>query len=223
MVRSGLTLAKVEGGDRFGTRESNKQVRNLHFQSKITEFSVMGELTAFNLYNIRWSPYFFGGLTVFRFNPYSYDDTSKIFLRPLSTEGQGLPEYPDRKPYSLTEISLPVGGGIKYVINDNIRIGFEVGVRKLFTDYLDDVSTTYADPAVLDARKGTKAVELSYRGDEYPGGAPNYPAKGDIRGNPETKDWYYFTGIHLTFRLNNGLVKTFSSGSKRGYGCPKTF
>lgn len=225
MLRSGLTFGKVEGSDKVNGSEIQRQNRNLSFQSNITEFSLIGELTAFNLYNMRWSPYAFGGIAVYRFNPYVIDSGLKIFLQPLGTEGQGLAEYPNRRPYSLTQFSIPFGGGVKYNINDNIRIGFEIGFRRLFTDYLDDVSTSYADEAVLLAARGPRAVRLAYRGDEVPGGTATYPdngypAKNAQRGNPKSKDWMYFTGIHLTFRLNNGNGNADEGGRRGGYGCP---
>lgn len=215
MLRGGITIGKVEGGDRYSSSDVLKQFRNLSFQSSISEFSLLGELTAFNLYNIKWSPYGFAGLGVYHFNPYTHDATgNKIFLKPLSTEGQGLASYPERKPYSLTQFAIPFGGGIKYNINDDVRIGLEIGMRKLFTDYMDDVSTTYVDEMDLLAAKGQTAVDISYRADEVLNNA-GYPPKGEIRGNPETKDWYYFSGIHVTFRLNSG-----GGGKNKGYGCP---
>ncbi|HVK96649.1 MAG TPA: DUF6089 family protein [Flavisolibacter sp.] len=218
MLRSGLTVGKVEGADRYSGTETLKQVRNLHFKSNIVEFSLIGELTAFNLYNIRWSPYVFAGVGLFRFNPYTDTDSGKVYLKPLSTEGQGLPGNPE---YSLIDLSIPFGGGIKYNINENVRIGLEVGLRKLFTDYLDDVSKTYIDENELLAYKGQEAVNFSYRGDEYPGGSPAYPAKGAERGNPVTKDWYYFSGLHLTFRIGGGYGKTDASGKRNKLDCPK--
>lgn len=224
MIRSGITLAGVEGADMYGTNQAHKITRNLSFHSAIQEFELAGELTAFNLYNIRWSPYIFGGVALYHFNPYTYDALgNKVYLRPLSTEGEGLQEYPGRKNYSTTQFAIPFGGGIKYAINDDVRIGFEIGIRKLFTDYLDDVSTTYADEQVLLTEKGPEAVAIAYRADEYPGGSQTYPSKGDIRGNPKTQDWYYFTGIHLTFRIGDGHGKTFASGLRKGYGCPTHF
>jgi hypothetical protein len=95
----------------------------------------------------------------------------------------------------------------------------------LFTDYLDDVSGNYADSASLLAAKGPLAVKYSYRGNEVPGSAPGYPDNGYAtknaeRGNPKTKDWYYLTGLHVTFRLGGGYGKTSASGRKKGYGCP---
>ena len=225
MLRSGLSFAKLEGGDPFSGSDYLKQIRNLSFQSNLTEFSLIGELTVFNLYNIRWSPYVFAGLAAYRFNPYVNDTSGKIFLQPLSTEGQGLPQYPDRKPYALTQFALPFGGGIKYNINDNIRLGLEIGFRRLFTDYLDDVSKSFTDQNELLAARGPVAVRLAYRGDEVPGETATYPdigfpAKDAQRGNPDTNDWYYFTGLHLTFRLGGGYGRTDGGGRRRNYGCP---
>src|SRR6185295_9077554 len=96
-------------------------------------------------------------------------------------EGQGIAGY-QRSPYALTQFAIPLGGGVKYALTSNIHTGLEIGIRKLFTDYLDDVSTTYADPNDLLAAKGQLAVDMSYRGDEIAGGDPNYPTKGAQRG-----------------------------------------
>jgi hypothetical protein len=218
-LRAGLTFAKIAGSDKYISKE-NLIARNLSFESRITEFSLLGEFNVFNLNSIRWSPYFFGGLAVFKFNPYTYDTSNtKYYLKPLSTEGQGLDQYPESKPYSLTQFAIPFGGGIKYAINDRFRIGLELGFRKTFTDYLDDVSTNYADAADLFAARGAKAVELAYRADELPGGNPTYPAKGAQRGGSKQQDLYYFTGFHLTYRLGAG-EGFMGGGNKKGLGCP---
>jgi hypothetical protein len=73
-----------------------------------------------------------------------------------------------------------------------------VGFRKTFNDYIDDVSTTYVDETLLRNTRGQKVVDIAYRGDELPGGLP-YPTAGTQRGNPKSKDSYYFFG--LTFRV----------------------
>ncbi|SHE85146.1 type IX secretion system protein PorG [Flavisolibacter ginsengisoli] len=216
-IRTGLTLGKIAGADSLSDKPE-LIARNLSFQSKITEFSVLAQYDIFNIDDTRWTPYVFGGLALFHFNPFTYDSTqTKVYLQPLSTEGQGLQGYPE-KPYTLTQLSLPFGAGIKYAISDRVQIGLEVGLRKTFTDYLDDVSGGYADPADLLAGKGQQSVDLSYRGDEI--GNPAYPTKGFTRGNPKAKDYYYFSGLHLSFALGGGEGK---SGGRGGYGCPKVF
>jgi hypothetical protein len=229
MVRGGFTYTIVGGADR-NSDDDSMRARNLSFETHITEFSAIGEYYFFNLEEKKFSPYVFAGLAVFHFNPYAYSGTTdKIFLKPLSTEGEGLSGYADRKPYALTQLALPFGGGIKYAFNDRMRLGLELGLRKLFTDYLDDVSSSYVDPADLLADRGQLAVDMSYRGDELPGGNPNYPTKGAQRGGVKHKDSYYTLGLHFTYRLGTGDNSSrsgvfgggnFLGGKKKGYGCP---
>ena len=219
MIRGGFMYAVVGGADRFSDKP-DPVLRNLAFETSIAEFSAVGEYYLMNLYESRFSPYAFAGLAVFHYNPYAYNSSKqKTFLKPLSTEGQGISGYPDRQPYSLTQFAIPFGGGVKFAITDNLRIGAEIGLRKLFTDYLDDVSKNYIDPADLLAAKGQLAVDMSYRGDEVAGGNPSYPAKTVQRGNPNTKDYYYFTGIHLTYKIGNGMGGG-GNGRKSHTGCP---
>lgn len=225
-LRAGFTLAKITGADSLSTHEDIR-LRNLSFSSQISEFSLVAEFNAFDMDARRWSPYVFGGLAVYHFNPYAFDrQNRKVYLQPLSTEGEGLTGYP-QKPYALTQLALPFGGGIKYTIIPGVRIALEVGIRKTFTDYLDDVSGNYPDPNELLAAKGQEAVNLSYREDELPNGDLNFPQKGITRGSPKYKDYYYFTGIHLTFLLpgsNNGnRVYSNPAGKNKRYGCPTVF
>ncbi len=146
---------------------------------------------------------------------------SKYYLRPLSTEGEGF--VAGKNYYSLNQFAVPFGAGVKLSLSDNINVGLEAGFRKLFTDYLDDVSTTYVDQALLITNRGAKAAELAYRGNELKNGAP-YPAAGTIRGGSTKKDWYYFTGLTLSFRIGNGDGNGDGSGNvrrkNREYGCP---
>lgn len=222
MFRAGLTYAIVGGADRFsGDTELIK--RNLSFETRLFEFSAVGEYYLFNLYDRRYSPYVFAGLAVFHYNPYAYTpQKQKVYLKPLSTEGQGITGYPDRKPYSLTQLALPFGGGVKFAITDDLRIGLELGMRRLFTDYLDDVSKDFINEDDLLLAKGQLAVDMSYRGDELPGGNPNYPQKDAQRGSPKSNDYYYFAGLHLTYRIGSGNGGFFGGrgGRKGRYGCP---
>src|SRR5262245_31777613 len=143
LLRGGYNFARVNGSDTHAEKP-DLQLRNLQFESAVSEFSLVGEYHLFNLYEKRFTPYVFAGLAIFHFNPYTYDSTGKkTFLKPLSTEGQGI--YPNKKDYSLWQPAIPFGGGFKFAINENLRIGIELGLRKLFTDYLDDVSTSYPD------------------------------------------------------------------------------
>jgi Domain of unknown function (DUF6089) len=221
-LRGGLSYGKIKAAD--AKSENAAQVkRNLSFESNILEGHIGGEISLLDIYTRRISPYVFGGIAFYKHNPYTFSAQGrKIFLQPLSTEGQGLQAYPDRKPYKLTQLSLPFGGGIRLAVSDNVRVGFEAGLRKTFIDYLDDVSDKYADQVKLLSERGQESVDFAYRGDELPGGLP-YPTENDLRGSPKSKDWYYFAGLTIGIRLlGEGESYSPNAGSKRyNVGCPK--
>lgn len=217
ILRAGFSFARVGGADRF-SKDSARIRRNLSFETAITELSLVAQYYLLNLYDNKFTPYAFGGLAVYHFNPYAYNGTTqKVYLRPLGTEGQGIPGY--GKEYKLTQLAIPLGLGAKYAITNNIHLGLEGGLRVLFTDHLDDVSGNYADEADLLAYRGQTSVDLAYRGDELPGGLPASPGKGTARGGAKYKDYYYFTGLHLTFRINGGGGWK-GAGSRNSARCP---
>lgn len=215
-LRANFTYARVGAADRYNKNTALQQ-RNLSFESKITEGNLLLDYNIINLNYHAFTPYLFAGVAIYHFNPYAYDTLgNKVFLKPLSTEGQGLSQYPDRSPYHLTQFAVPFGGGVRWRVSDNVMLSYEIGLRKLFTDYLDDVSTTYVDQAVLTAARGAKAAEMAFRGGELKNGA-TYPADGTVRGG-KFKDWYYFSGI--TVSIGIGATKT--RGSMNGnISCPK--
>jgi len=218
-VLTGINYGQVGASDKFN--KPILQARNLSFQSQILEWNLMGEYNLLDLSRSKFTPYVFAGVAVYHFNPFAYDSLgNKVYLKPLSTEGEGLPQYPDRKPYSLIQMAIPFGGGIKLRVTDKVTIAYEIGFRKLFTDYLDDVSSSYVDKNILLSAKGPLAVAMAYRGGEVKNGNPVYPAVGTVRGNPKHKDWYYLTGIRISFAFDTYK----STGQKNRSGiidCPK--
>jgi len=154
-VTAGVMSGKIEAADKWN-REYLKP-RNLSFTTSLKEGFAALELSIPGIMSGKIVPYMYGGIAVFHFNPYTYDrNNTKTYLKPLSTEGQGLPQYPGRKPYNLTQISLPFGGGIKYVLSGAVSFGIEMSQLKTFTDYLDDVSSDYVVQNILQAAKGAK-------------------------------------------------------------------
>jgi hypothetical protein len=202
-LRLGATFGKISGADSLAS-DTSRILRNLSFQSQILDISLMAEYDFFNIKETGFTPYIFAGIAVYHFDPYAEDTAGqRVYLPPLSTEGQGLSEYPERSPYNLTQVSIPFGAGIRYAVSPVVNIGLEISLRKTFTDYLDDISTTYVDRAKLEAERGTTAVDFAYRTNELPGHKiEEYPPDGTMRGSPAAKDWYYFTGLTLTFNLN---------------------
>ncbi len=214
---SNLTYGKVGAADSYSPF-ADLRARNLSFQTDIGELNVLLEYDLFDIRNHRVTPYVFVGAAVYHFNPYAYDTTGKkVYLRPLSTEGEGLPQYPGRKEYALTQMAIPFGAGIKFRISDKVTLSYEIGLRKLFTDELDDVSNSYISESVLLAAKGPEAVEMAYRGNELRDG-PAYPAAGTPRGGPHHDDWYYMSGLKVTIALNDGAAVRRQKGV---IDCPK--
>ena len=211
-VRADFKIGKISADDEKGRNKA----RNLNFTSQLTEGDIDLQYFITTLGRHSLTPYVFAGIGLYHFDPYTFDSTGqKYYLKPFSTEGEGFAT--GIKEYNLTQVSIPFGAGVKMPLSDNINVGLEVGFRKLFTDYLDDVSGTFIDENLLLANRGSKAVELAYRGGEIKGGSPVYPTAGTQRGNSKLKDWYYFTGFTLSFRLLNGNL----GGSGKEISCPK--
>jgi hypothetical protein len=182
------------------------QQRNLNFKSRIIEVS--GQLE-FNFLDFKigeeqtiLSPYIFLGIGGFRFKPKANLGYTWADLQPLGTEGQGLAGGAEKKKYKLTQACIPFGIGAKINLTKVIGISFEWGMRKTFTDYLDDVSKTYYDPVALATARGGLAASAS---DPSIGTDSGYSNTGRQRGNPTTKDWYSFAGITLTVKLTGKL------------------
>ncbi|MFI5187383.1 MAG: DUF6089 family protein [Chitinophagales bacterium] len=197
-LRIGIEFEKVSANDK-DNKSPFLKARNLSFKSNILEFNVGIEFNLADPQIYDQYPYLFAGIGIFHFNPYTSDNNNKkTYLQPLSTEGEGLSEYPSRKPYSLTQPCIPLGVGFKWKPNDKgkLQFSYEFGYRILFTDYLDDVSKTYVSIETLGLKKGPESAALSYRKVGIPFSEEGFP-----RGNPKVKDYYFFTGLKLAVKL----------------------
>jgi hypothetical protein len=206
--------------------------RNLSFRSPLSEISAQMELNFMKLYNERgmnpFTPYLFAGIAIFSFNPQAELNGKWHDLQPLGTEGQGLNiQDPvtgvthDKKRYALTNFSIPFGIGMRVNFLRYYCIGLEWGFRKTFTDYIDDVSTTYVRRDFLIEYRSRQIADLADRttvmttdneGNQF----PDYHDAGTARGNnKKTKDWYSFATLSFTFKLNYtkdcGLTKAGTS------------
>ena len=223
IIRGIASYLNVTGKDEPGVPAYDVFARNVSFHSRILEAQLALEYNIFDLEERGYTPYVFAGIAAFHFSPYTFDSTGKKeYLRTYGTEGQGLPQYPEKELYKNKQISIPFGGGIKFLLSDNLQVGVEMGLRKLFTDYLDDVSGTYADSAILAAARGPQAAALAHRGSEIKGVNAPYPLAGAVRGNPESLDWYYTTVFRISYRFggNSGSNSRGGSSRKSRMGCP---
>lgn len=188
--------------------------RNVNFRSNITEIALMAELHPLFMFidwpskdvmPPRFSPYAVGGVGYFSFNPQAELNGRLIDLQPLSTEGQGFAEYPNRPVYKLKQMNFPVGVGVKYDLSPLLNVRAEFLYRILRTDYLDDVSTRYVDPSLysnyFSGSRLTNAILLSDRQIEY------RTAPGGKRGSPLQKDAYFTASLKLSLILGRERIR----------------
>ncbi len=188
---------------------SGRYGRNLSFRSRIAELQLATEIHP--LFFKRYdedkapflSPYIVAGIGIYRFNPEAKLDDTWYALPPLRLEGQGFSEYPDKKPYSLTQINVPLGIGVKYEVSPVVNTRLEIVHRILFTDYLDDVSTTYINPALfssyLQPKQAAIATQLHSRRGEIETGY--VPREGQQRGNDRNNDAFFSIQLKVGIAL----------------------
>ncbi|MBK8492334.1 MAG: outer membrane beta-barrel protein [Saprospirales bacterium] len=222
-VRLGAQYAGISGSDANAPGEEIRS-RNLSFRSILLEGSLVGEfyVPGFQPYNLSKpvSPYIFAGIAGAYFNPKTEFAGETVSLQPLGTEGQGMPGF--GAPYSRVAFSIPFGLGVKFAVTDLFNVGLELGLRRSFSDYLDDVSGTYVSYEQLLAGNGPLAAALGNRTGEYQGKDPVSVATGTRRGDQAKGDWYYIMGITLSWNfLDNGLVGGRKRSTRR-QGC-KTY
>lgn len=219
--RFGATYAKIRGADSLSDIRAN-QLRNLSFTNNIFEVSAGIEINflPIDMEKFKFTPYIFAGIGAFYSNPFALDnDGKKVHLRNLGTEGQGLPQYPDRKVYSTINASVPFGGGFKFMVGNTMMIAAEVGVRYTSTDYLDDVSRNYVNMDTLVGYRGLKAAEMAYRGNKHEDWDGNYPNTGFQRGDMKRNDWFWTVGVNVGIYFDAfGNVKEYIQTR-----CPRIF
>jgi hypothetical protein len=228
-LRSEISYSKVQADDKT-SKDVGHKARNLNFKSNILSFDFSMQYDFRKMETHMFTPYFFYGIGIFHFDPYTTDRFGiKRMLQPLGTEGQGVWLYPDRVPYSRTQIEVPMGFGFKYNFGENITAGLELKYRYLSTDYLDDVSMNgYIAKGLLE-QKNSLLPLLSYRGDELKDGDP-YPTGGVSgvirlnRGNPTNKDCYYTTQVKVEYQFKTKSQIEKSRGAiKKRYKIPLVY
>lgn len=193
-VKIHFDYGKVSGRDSHAS-EPDLLARNLSFRSTILELGANFE------YNIGgyepdgmykpFAPYLLIGVAGFKYNPQTRYNNDWVDLRPLQTEG---------KSYGKYSLAIPVGGGVKYALNDHWNLGAELGLRPTFTDYIDDVSKNYISRNELAANRGEIAADL---------GNKINALTGVKRGNGSNIDWYHFLQITVSYNfIDNGLMRS---------------
>ncbi len=203
-ARVSAHYAQLGYSDRYSKNEYQRS-RNLSFNTNIWEVAIHGDFNFLkflpNDTRYYFTPYITIGIGAFTYDPYAYISDKKEFLRPLGTEGQNV-SYLGRKPYSTMSLCVPFGAGLKYNLTEKVNILFEVNHRYTFTDYLDDVSTTYAGAANFPTTgSGPTARLLQDRSYEVD---PNniIGVQGRQRGWSKQKDQYIIVELGVSFNIN---------------------
>lgn len=196
--RTNFTYGNVVGDDAWA-KDATLKNRNLNFRSEIFEVAAGVEFhyMPFQLgsQKYRGTAYLLAQLAIFKMNPKTHYNGEWVYLQQVGTEGQGT-SLNAKGHYGLFQMSIPLGFGFKLSLGKRASIGIEYGIRKTFTDYLDDVGAdTYVDGVQLATENGPLSATLSNRsidGSRY-----------GKRGTSATKDWYSFFGMTFTFSLGN--------------------
>lgn len=208
--------AQVSYSDIYSKNEYQRK-RNLSFNSNIFELALQGDFNFFKFVpndpKYLFTPYVTLGIGLFSYDPYDYFNGEKVYLRPLGTEGQG-GGYLGRKEYGSMAICVPFGVGVKYNLNSKINLSFEVCHRFTTTDYLDDVSTTYApnkftadanNPDMFpDGPNGpSTAFYMQDRSIEIDPANPLSSVAGRQRGWSKQKDQYVIAEIGISINFGS--------------------
>jgi hypothetical protein len=198
--KNGFNFGTVSFADE-ASPDPFQRARNLSFSSNILEITSQIEINFFKYDRtkdkLKFTPYLTFGVAGFYFNPKAELNGETYALQPVGTEGQ-FDEATGLKPYSRFNFAIPVGGGFKYSFHPAWTLGVEVGVRKTFTDYLDDVSGVYPTNVFSFEVQRSVAEALSDRSGEV--GEPiGYPGKQ--RGMSTKKDTYMFFGLSLSYTV----------------------
>lgn len=203
-VRADLLYTRLSGDDALADNMATKS-RNLDFFAPLIQLAVGLD---YNLLGFSpkagkiFTPFASVGASFFYFNPRTKYDGEKVSLQPLGTEGQFLDDYPDQKPYSRFQPSLQFGGGLKYLVSENLILALEGMLSYTFTDYLDDASTIYITYPELLEKAGPLTAALANREGEYLGTGPSILPTGSARANPDSRDLF---GV-ITLRVSMPVV-----------------
>lgn len=198
---------KVSYDDKYN-KASYPLLRNLNFASNIGEVALQAEFNFFGFMTgdpyRRFTPFLTGGVGMFYYDPYTDYNGQKVYLRPLGTEGQYAGN--SGRKYSSTSVCFPIGAGVKFWVKSGINLTLELADRLTLTDYIDDVSSTYAGASKF--KKNPTAAALQDRSVEG-GGAQPIGVEGKQRGNTASKDQYFMALFSVSFNF-------------KSYRCPKS-
>jgi hypothetical protein len=218
--KASLNWGRIKGSDANSTNPGRRG-RNLNFRNDLIEFAARGEyyfhesydVGGYGRYLVAFRPYVFGGIGLVYSNPKAELDGAFYALRQLKTEGQS-------NPYSPVTMVLPTGIGFYFTFSKQYRMGWELGYRHTFSDYLDDVSGTYTANENLN----TELAQLLANRRPELGNEPDVPREenykaGQKRGDAVHNDSYLFSELSFSYVVRKrpyGPVWIGDGGKRKG-------
>lgn len=175
-LRVALSSSILQAEDSLRPLDPAARIRDGRFRGGVIEGSAVME---FNFLD------FLRNDSEFRWSPYAFFGLGfSHFIMKGNTY-----QFLVSERYNLNSVVIPFGGGVKYRLNDRWTLAAELGFRPTMTDFLDKIDSTL--PAIPRYQQPT---------DPTTGQTPPY---GVNFGNPNTKDWYYFLGLTLSYTIAN--------------------
>ena len=219
-VRFNALFGRIMGSDGLSDKQW-QQDRNFSFKSKLTDVSLRLLVHPWSFGNrsgnLGITPFASAGLAVFNFDPTAEYEGMLYRLQPLGTSGQGIPGFEQK--YKLTQLAIPVGGGLKLELSEKIDVYLEAYASKTFTDYLDDVGGFYVNYYTILNENGLLAAQLSDRTPEATGSTEPLNRTTGAQKGGKFGDYYFLTNITIAYKLSSG-GKVFSKLKGSGVVCP---
>ena len=180
-LKLGVSVAELMAADSIQPIDAMASLRNAYVDGRITEFSALMEFNFLDYANHK---------SEFRFSPYAFFGLGYSFVQGEGRINSSLPV----EDYRLSTLVIPFGGGVKYLLTDQLTLGMELGFRPTTSDLLDKLDSTLPALARYDTPIDPTSQALS---------------KGLNYGNPNTNDWYYFLGVTLSYTITKARCYTY--------------
>lgn len=210
-VRASATQAYARKNDKNENLEDRVNIR-MDYKSSLSEFAIMGEYHLMDEtgrgpkrstrlsrggisrgMNVGLSVY--AGFSASYIRPYGEYFGDLVVLKPVN---DSLGYLPNNNEYQQLNFHVPVGLTFRFILNDNWRVGAELGYRIGFREYINNVSGVYYHP------DGSGKNEY-YADPSFTGGIVTYSKNRNLSlqemDNIEGKTGYYFGMVTLAYRI----------------------
>lgn len=206
-ARLGLNAGTVQAYD-SDSDNIYERARNLSFKSTVADVALQMEFNflpyVHGSKDQNWTPYLFLGLGASYFNPKAELDGEWYELRPFGTEGQ----FKGEEYYTVAG-GWVYGAGFKIDLSYDWSLNIDLSARRLFSDYLDDVSSVYPDVDDVSDLRGEFGARFVDRSGELYKSNPDFFTRNSLeapigepgrqRGNSGDRDTYVYFGIGIYY------------------------